>query len=58
MDFMPTFATALGRKLPDDRPIDGVDQTKVLTGESASGARDTLLSFVGADLVAARWKQR
>ena len=57
MDFMPTFASILGRKLPDDRPIDGVDQTKVLTGESAAGARDTLLSFVGADLVAARWKQ-
>ena len=46
-----------GTKLPDDRPIDGVDQTKVLTGESETGARETLLSFVGADLVAARWKQ-
>ncbi len=57
MDFLPTFAAILGRKLPDDRPIDGMDQTAVLTGESEMGARDTLLSFVGADLVAARWKQ-
>ena len=57
MDFLPTFAAILGRKLPNDRPIDGVDQTKVLTGESATGARETLLSFVGAELVAARWKQ-
>lgn len=29
----------------------------MLTGESATEARDTLLSFVGADLVAAQWKQ-
>lgn len=57
MDFLPTFAAILGRKLPTDRPIDGVDQTKVLTGESDTGARESLLSFVGADLVAARWKQ-
>jgi arylsulfatase A-like enzyme len=57
MDFLPTFAAILGQKLPTDRPIDGVDQTKVLTGESEVGARDSLLSFVGADLVAARWKQ-
>ncbi len=57
MDFLPTFAAILGRKLPDDRPIDGVDQTQVLTGESELGNRETLLSFVGPDLVAARWKQ-
>ena len=57
MDFLPTFAAILGEKLPDDRPIDGVDQLKVLTGESETGARETMLSFVGADLVAARWKQ-
>lgn len=57
MDFLPTFASIIGSDLPTDRPIDGVDQTKVLTGESETGARETLLSFVGADLVAARWKQ-
>lgn len=57
MDFLPTFASILGKKLPSDRPIDGVDQTKVLTGESKNGARDSLLSFVGGDLVAARYQQ-
>ncbi len=57
MDFLPTFATILGKKLPTDRPIDGVDQGKVLSGESEMGSRESLLSFVGADLVAARWKQ-
>ena len=57
MDFLPTFASIVGSKLPTDRPIDGVDQTDVLLGNSAMGHRDNLLSFIGADLVAARWKQ-
>ena len=57
MDFLPTFAHIIGGKMPTDRPIDGVDQTDVLLGKSAMGHRDSLLSFIGADLVAARWKQ-
>ena len=57
MDFLPTFAAILGTKLPTDRPIDGVDQTDVLTGKSVMGNRETLLTFSGSDLVAARWKQ-
>jgi arylsulfatase A-like enzyme len=57
MDFMPTFAAILGKKLPSDRPIDGVDQTDVLTGKSEMGKREALLSFIGPDLVAARFKQ-
>ena len=57
MDFFPTFASIIGAKLPGDRPIDGVDQIDVLRGESAGGKRETLLSFIGGDLVAARWKQ-
>lgn len=57
MDFLPTFATLIGSKLPTDRPIDGVDQTDVLFGKSKTGHRDSLLTFIGGDLVAARWKQ-
>jgi arylsulfatase len=57
MDFMPTFARIIGGKMPTDRPIDGLDQTDVLLGNSATGHRESLLSFIGADLVAARWKQ-
>jgi arylsulfatase len=57
MDFYPTFAHLVGGKMPDDRPIDGVDQTDVLLGKSETGNRESLLSFIGGDLVAARWKQ-
>lgn len=57
MDFFPTFARFAGGKVPDDRPIDGVDQSDLLLGASEGGRRDHLLTFVGPDLVAARWKQ-
>lgn len=57
MDFFPTFANIVGGKMPTDRPIDGVDQTDVFLGKSSTGQRETLLSFIGPDLVAARWKQ-
>jgi hypothetical protein len=35
-----------------------VDQTDVLLGNSAIGHRESLLTFIGGDLVAVRWKQR
>jgi arylsulfatase A-like enzyme len=57
MDFMPTFAHIMGGTMPSDRPIDGVDQADVLLGASAMGHRESLLSFIGGDLVAVRWKQ-
>jgi arylsulfatase A-like enzyme len=57
MDFLPTFSHLVGGKMPTDRPIDGVDQTDVLLGNNAMGHRESLLSFIGPDLVAARWKQ-
>ena len=57
MDFFPTFARIAGGEVPDDRPIDGIDQTALLLGSSDTGSREHLLTFVGSDLVAARWKQ-
>jgi arylsulfatase len=57
MDFLPTLARIVGGKMPTDRPIDGVDQSDVLFGKSAVGHRDNLLSFIGPELVAVRWKQ-
>jgi C-terminal region of aryl-sulfatase len=57
MDFFPTFAHVIGAQVPTDRPIDGIDQTDVLLGKSATGSRVGLLSFVGPNLLAVRWKQ-
>jgi len=57
MDFFPTLASLVGGKMPTDRPIDGVDQSDVLFGKSAIGRREDLLTFIGPQLVAERWKQ-
>ncbi len=57
MDFFPTFAGIIGARVPTDRPIDGVDQIDVLLGKSEDGNREKLLTFIGADVVAARWNQ-
>ena len=55
MDFLPTLARIIGGKLPTDRPIDGLDQSDVLLGKTAQGHRQSLLTFIGPDLVAVRW---
>ena len=57
MDFLPTFARIVNGRIPTDRQIDGVDQIDVLLGNSATGHRESLLSFIGGELVATRWKQ-
>lgn len=57
MDFFPTFARLAGGKVPSDRPIDGIDQSDLLLGKNDTGRREHLLTFVGSDLVAVRWKQ-
>jgi len=43
LDFMPTFANLAGFDVPDDRTIDGVDQTQLLLGKSEARGRDNFL---------------
>ena len=57
MDFMPTFAAFVGAKMKTDRPIDGIDQSDWLLGKQENSNRESLLTFIGDDLVAVRWRQ-
>lgn len=57
MDFFPTFARIVGAEVPTDRPIDGIDQSDWLLGEQDHSKREHLLTFIGPDLVAVRWRQ-
>ena len=43
-DLYPTLANIAGARIPNDRPIDGVDQLKLLTGAGES-ARESILYF-------------
>ena len=56
-DFMPTFASLLDIELPDDRAIDGVDQSAFFLGESPKSARNSVLFFHDDTLLAVKWNQ-
>ncbi len=59
-DWYKTFAALAGApdKVPADRPIDGVDASEFLLGESEKTGRETLL-FFGPDgsLMSSKWRQ-
>jgi arylsulfatase A-like enzyme len=52
LDFLPTFATLAGFELPQDRIIDGVDQTDLLLGHRPEGNRKTFFYEAHID----RWE--
>ena len=56
---MPTLAALVGEadRVPDDRPIDGVDASELLLGHSESSNRDHII-FYGSDgeVMSAKWK--
>jgi arylsulfatase A-like enzyme len=56
-DFAPTLASIIGAKMPADRPIDGVDQAAFFTGKQDKSNRESLITFIGEDIVAVRWRQ-
>jgi arylsulfatase A-like enzyme len=54
IDFLPTFANLAGFKVPDDRTIDGIDQTDLLLGKSDKGRDD--FYFNRAGIRHGKWK--
>jgi arylsulfatase A-like enzyme len=54
IDFLPTFANLTGFKVPDDRVIDGIDQTDLLLGKTEKG-RDNFL-YGRAGVRQGKWK--
>jgi arylsulfatase len=57
VDLFPTIAKIAGAVVPDDRVIDGVDQTGILFGETESSARESVLVFSGRTLLAVKWRR-
>ena len=50
VDWLPTLASLVGEseRVPDDRPIDGVDASSLLLGQSPTSGRDHVIYF-GSD---------
>ena len=56
LDFLPTIAAATGAKVPDDRPIDGVNQLPFFEGKQKKSNRQSVLFFTNNNLVrAVKW---
>lgn len=55
-DVMPTLARAAGFDMPDDRFIDGVDQTDLFTGKSKKSAREGFPAYQGETLQSYKWR--
>jgi arylsulfatase A-like enzyme len=56
-DIFPTLAGFIGAEVPADRPFDGVDQGAFVTGKQLKSNRESLLTFIGEDVAAVRWRQ-
>lgn len=59
LDILPTLSKLAGGKIPDDRIMDGFDQSKLLLGKNKKGVRDIFHYHVNGELQAVRkgkWK--
>jgi arylsulfatase len=54
-DMFTTLLTMAGIPVPNDRIIDGIDQTAWLSGQAEHSARDGFLFWNGPDLFGAKW---
>lgn len=57
VDLFPTLATLVGASVPDDRAIDGLDQSAFLLGETEGSARESVLVFSSRTLLAVKWRR-
>lgn len=58
VDWLPTLADFAGasKRVPTDRPIDGIDASKFMLGQSPSSGRDSLLCFnENSELMGLKW---
>jgi arylsulfatase A-like enzyme len=59
LDVLPTFASLAGARIPDDRILDGFDQSEFVTDVKAQSNRDVFYYYIGNELQAVRqgkWK--
>ena len=57
LDWMPTIANIIGEtgRIPEDRPIDGIDQTSFLLGGEQS-EREHVVFYIGNELFSVKWR--
>jgi arylsulfatase len=56
VDLFPTLASLAGAGVPDDRPIDGVDQSDFFLGKTDASSREGVLIWCADRLQAVKWR--
>ena len=56
VDLFPTLANLVGGEIPQDRILDGVDQSDFLMGKSEKSARESVVIYIGNELFGAKWR--
>ena len=56
VDILPTIASIVGSEIPDDRIIDGINQSAFLFGNQEYSNRDGFPVFNGDEMFAYKWK--
>ena len=56
IDLFPTIASLMGGEVPEDRILDGVDQSGFLTGKTEKSPRESMVIYIGNELFGAKWR--
>lgn len=56
MDLFPTLAKLAGGKVPEDRPIDGIDVSDFLVGNSEQSGREGFVVYMGNEVFGLKWR--
>jgi arylsulfatase len=56
VDLFPTFANFVGGDIPQDRTLDGVDQSDFFMGKADKSARESMVIYIGNVLFGVKWR--
>jgi arylsulfatase len=56
IDLFPTLANFIGGDIPQDRTLDGVDQSDFLMGKAKKSARESMVIYLTSELFGAKWR--
>ena len=58
LDWYPTIATIISEenRIPNDRPIDGIDQSNFILGKQVKSNREYVITYVGNEVFSVKWR--
>jgi arylsulfatase A-like enzyme len=56
IDIFPTLANFVGGDIPQDRILDGVDQSDFLMAKSPKSERESVIIYIGNELFGVKWR--